>query len=215
MSRTITMLAALALLLGGGSARADTITQNIAGPFAPIGGLPSFGQSLMTPSGGPWHDLTFNFFSDVPATTPTAAGTAFLLTQEYLGTPANLSSAPGLQAQTSNIVAGQWIFAPGVTVQPNTMYWVYQNSIVPQLSLGNVVPSIHSYFANTANSDFSSQSASTNFRLSGDVVPAVVPEPARLTLLGISAVGMMGYAWRRRRKAASGNSNRKAAGATA
>jgi hypothetical protein len=199
MKHALTMLAALALLLAGtGRAQAGTITQNTGGPFAPIGGLPIFGQSLMTPSGGPWHDLTFNFFSDVPPTTPIAAGTAFLLTQEYLGTPANLGSAPGLQAQTSNIVAGQWVFAPGVTVQPNTMYWIYQNAIFPQISLGNTVAGIHDYFANTANINFSAESTSINFRLSGDVVP----EPASLTLLGIGAVGLIGYGWRRRWTAA-------------
>jgi hypothetical protein len=80
------------------TAHADTITEYTAADGATISAR--FGQSLMTPSGGPWHDLTFNFFTDVPPTTPTAAGTAFLLTQEYLGTPAALSSStPGFLAQ--------------------------------------------------------------------------------------------------------------------
>jgi hypothetical protein len=157
----------------------------------------------MTPSGGPWHDLTFNFFSDAPATTPTAAGTAFLLTQEYLDTPGGLSSStPGFLAQTSNIVAGQWVFAPGVTVQPNTMYWVYENAAMGSITGANVVLGIHDYDSFSSGLPYiAGLLDSRNFRLSGDVVGAAVPEPASLTLLGLGAVGMMGYAWRRRRGA--------------
>jgi hypothetical protein len=43
--------------------------------------------------------------------------------------------------------------------------------------------------------------ANQNFTL--QIGPASVPEPTSLTLLGIGAVGMMGYAWRRRKLAAA------------
>src|SRR3954470_18243563 len=55
----------------------------------------ALGQSLTTPAGGPWNDLTFNWFDTggppypgIP--NPIATGTLFLLGQEYLGTPGAL-----------------------------------------------------------------------------------------------------------------------------
>jgi len=55
-----------------------------------------FGESFTTPGGGPWTDIGFNFYSNIPATTPVAVGTAFMLSEEYSGLPSGLSSStPG------------------------------------------------------------------------------------------------------------------------
>jgi hypothetical protein len=71
-----------------------------------------FGESFTTPSGGPWSGIQFNFYSDVPPTAPAATGDAFLLTQEYLGTPsAHGSSTPGFLAESTGISGGKYILA--------------------------------------------------------------------------------------------------------
>jgi hypothetical protein len=178
----------LGLVSAAPAARADIITQDLAGTGNSGPELFFIGQSLVTPAGGPWHDLTFNFFSNVPATTPTAVGTAFLLSQEYLGTPANLSSStPGYLASSTGIVAGRYVFAPGVTVQPNTTYWVYENAEISSISGNNTVSAFHDYFSGSATSNFAGFSPSENFRLSGDVVTSAVPAPPAVVLVGLGA----------------------------
>src|ERR1017187_1218375 len=107
-------------------ASAGVIVQQTAG----LGSATEFfGESFTTPSGGPWGSITFNFYSDVPAATPAAAGNAFLLTQEYLGTPSALtSSTPGFLAASVSISGGVYIFNPSVVINPATQYWVYENA---------------------------------------------------------------------------------------
>jgi hypothetical protein len=187
MFRITALAVAVGLVSAAPAARADIITENLGGTGGSPNGL-AFGQSLVTPAGGPWHDLTFNFFSNSPATTPTAAGTAFLLSKEYLGTPANLnSSTPGFLAASTGIVGGQYDFAPSVTVQPHMPYWVYENVSIGRISGDNAVSGIHYY--DSTGSSFEGSSNSVNFRFSGDVVTSTspVPAPPAAVLVGLGA----------------------------
>src|SRR5882757_8437152 len=108
----------LVLIAGvvAGLASAGVIDTNTAGAFS---NTAFFGESFTTPGGGPFNNIAFNFFSDVPATTPTAGGTAFLLSQVYLGAPAGLTTAtPGFLAQSTSISSGRYLFNPSLILQP-------------------------------------------------------------------------------------------------
>jgi hypothetical protein len=85
-------------------------------------------------------------------------------------------------------LAGQYVFAPGVTIQPNTTYWVYENVTLGVITGGNIVSgTVHDYFTGAANFNYQNNDASTNFRLSGDVVTSTVPAPPAVVLVGLGA----------------------------
>jgi PEP-CTERM motif len=146
------------------------------------------GESVTTPAGGPWNNITFNWY-DQTARFPLAAGTLFVLTQEYLGLPGALSSlTPGFVASSQSIVAGVYIFDPLVTLSPNTQYFFYANasmnlsgSSIDIYAGGSVYddngPSAPN-FEKTATQD-------ANFTLS-----AAVPEPASTILVGACLLGL-------------------------
>jgi hypothetical protein len=157
-----------------------------------------FGESLATPDGGPWSGLTFNFYSNTPPTTPLAVGTAFLLSLEYLGTPAGLSSStPGLLGQSTGISSGAYVFDPSLTLQPNTTYYIYENALA--INTGSATAGAsgsHIYFALSDTTNFfSGDIGRANFQLSGEAAP----EPSTFALLA-TGLGGMGFALRRRRR---------------
>lgn len=137
------------------------------------------GQSITTgDSSLPWNNITFSWFADVPAKTPSAFGTLFLLSVEYLGTPDRLSpETPGFIAQTQNISGGQYHFDPSVTLQPNTRYFFYVNaSAVTSGAVSGAYAGGNAYAAFNAENAFAAfADGDANFRLSG--TPIQLPAP--------------------------------------
>jgi hypothetical protein len=185
---------ALAAVLGSSHAFAGVIVQNLGGPS--IGNTNAFlGQSFTTPSGGPWDDITFNFFSNVPPTTPAATGTAFLLSQQYLGTPSNLSSStPGFLGDSTGITGGMYLFPTTLELQPGVQYFVYENALIPPVSGNNNFSGGQQYLAGDASINFGGLGVSTNFTVSGDIASGV-PEPPPLLVL---VTALLGFGFLRR-----------------
>ena len=98
-----------------------------------------------------------------------------MLNQEYLGTPAALTAATaGYIAQSQFIANGVYVFAPSVTIQPNTTYFFYTNQTVLNNSGdGNVIPgSAYAGLGSGGAYIIAPEGADARFRLQGEV-----PEP--------------------------------------
>lgn len=137
------------------------------------------GQSVTTPVGGPFNNLRFNWYTF--SGDPTAFGTLYLLTQEYLGLPGGLGpSTPGYVGQSVSIVDNQYRFAPGVTLDGATQYWFYtdaQGSFVTSF-FGSTYPGGDLYLTGVPTLPFHKAIAGpgifldANFRLEGSTVPS-------------------------------------------
>ena len=96
-----------------GSALVVTIASNTAGTV--FTGNNNVGQSVTMPGSGSFNNLRFNWYGSLGAG-PIAAGTLYLLTQEYLGLPGGLGPAtPGFVA-SAPASGSQYVFPPGTTV---------------------------------------------------------------------------------------------------
>jgi hypothetical protein len=159
-----------------------------------------FGQSFTTPNGGPWYNITFNFFSD-QGVTPVAEGTAYLFAAPYTGTPAGLSevlgtlsaatrtanearkaasarplaSAPGFVAASIAVSGGVYVFPSSLILLPNTQYFVYEDTPLSGVLDGSAQVGGTEYTANSSIATFTAAASSASFRITGQVVP---PTPA-------------------------------------
>ena len=171
--RFVCFLIGLSTLVWSGDAHANTIAENTAGTDINVASG-YLGQSFTTGSGSFQSNITFNFFSNVPATTPYAVGTGFLLGMQYLGSPSGLtSSAPGFLGE-ANASGGFYTFDPSLILLPNTQYFFYENAAVPinSESGGNIYAGGQNYFTSSASGNFVAFSDSNNFRVTGTPINA-------------------------------------------
>jgi hypothetical protein len=165
------------------SARADTIVSfpvvnGNSGDFDFI-----LGQSVTTPGGGPWNNITFNFYNSSGAF---ATGNMYLLNQEYLGTPSALSSSTSGYLATGTATGGTaWVFDPSVTLQANIQYYFYMSSTNgTYIKISTDYADGNAYNAtDTSSSYMYSVGSDVNFQLSGDPAPAPLPGAGLLSYL--------------------------------
>ena len=185
------------------------ISQNVGS----IGSNISFpGIAVTTPGGGPWNNITFNFydFDTGQPTQPEASGDLFLLTSTYAGTPTGLSNlTAGFLAQSVGSAGGQWQFAPSVTLSPNTTYYFFTDEQFSHTGIGGrggiVDLGADSYFAGNALSNYvgGGDPADTDwdYRLQGQQ-GTVIPEPSTFIIWSLLGALSLTIGWWRRRRAA-------------
>jgi hypothetical protein len=193
----ISLLVGIGLVTLPCTSYGDTIVDNPVDPLGAIFTSAAFGQSVTTPSGGPWNSISFGFYS-FPGILG-ADGTLFLLSQSYSGSPSGLSSlTPGFLASTSSISNSGWQFAPSLTLQPNTQYFFYMNGVtgsplLTSVRVGFAYPGGEGFRASNTASPYGTLPNDPAFNLQG--VP--VPEPGTIGLLILGLSTLVGVRNRR------------------
>jgi hypothetical protein len=177
-------------------ASAGIISSATSGTNGNVAGF--IGQSVTTPGTVTgWNNITFDFFSNGPGTTPAAFGTLFILTQKYTGTPAALSSGTtGFVASSTSIVSGVYQFNSTVTLAANTTYYFYENTALAVGAVTGSASGTTSYFASSSATAFSSTGVgTTNYQLSG----TATPEPRMFGMVGLAGLAGVLVQFRRRK----------------
>ncbi len=171
------------------------IVDNSAGTtVSAFGGI--FGQSVTTPTGGPWSNITFNFVNG--ADSPIAFGGLYALGQQYSGAPNALStSTPGFLGFTNVVSGGQWQFS-NLILNPNTQYFFYMDDAttdVVKFSLTNSYSGGVGFNAVAASTLYNGigPNFDLNFSLQG---VTAVPEPASVLFFGLAVGGLGLRRWR-------------------
>ena len=99
----------------------------VSGPIADVtaGSTGTFnypGQSVHVPA-GTYDHLRFQWYTT--AKEAVAFGRLFIFTQEFLGRPGELATAPGLLMLTATIEAGEFVFDPAFTFAGERTFWFY------------------------------------------------------------------------------------------
>lgn len=193
MKRSLLVMSAV-VLTATAQAQAATIVEDTSGSSSSRFQF-FWGQSFTTPTGGPWSSVTFNFYD--LTSSPYAAGTGYLFTAAYAGTPANLASA-GAVAVSAPADGTVYSFGTGFRLQPGTQYFFYEDAPMRLLGGGTAEIGGTSFFTENGTGTFASAGGlNADFRVSGTVT--AVPEPAGWAML-VAGFGSLGVIARRQRR---------------
>jgi hypothetical protein len=187
-------LVALAIASLAAAARADTIKEFLGGTFNLHTTAGIYSQWVTTPSGGPWTNITFNFYEPPTPGTPYAIGNLYLLDHAYAGAPSSLSSSSyiGVAAASGGT---SWVFDPSVTLQANTQYYFYMDtpSDASHLLFSTAANTDTAYYySDPVWADISSPDGAFNFTLSGTPTgsPGPLPGAGLLSYLVAGCTGL-------------------------
>jgi hypothetical protein len=197
----IALVSGLAIVVSE-RANATVLVQDTAGTMPNPFGFSA--QSVTTPNGGPFTNITFNFYDSQGAST--APGLALIvLSQPFLGpgfiidrgVPAEL---PGFLTKSLSNSRGEYRFDPTFTLNSNQQYFFYiqgELASLGEILIGGLTYTGGNYYlAPNSGSNYTSfPNEDADFSLSGTTT---VPEPSSLALI-LPAIGaVLGLCrWRR------------------
>ena len=189
--RLVSRLALLCLAAASVCARADVLSQATDGPF--VNYAPYIGQSFTAAGTGSYTHITFNFYT--PGGTAFAAGTGYLFSAPYTGTPSGLNALDPNLLGTAAASGGTYDFGSSLTLIGGDTYYFYESAALPQGTItGDSTYPGHAYFTYSSGSTYSPDT-SADFLVTG--TPAAAPEPSGLALLGTGVLGFAGVIRRR------------------